>query len=74
MQNQACRELKPEPKQGPTTFNNHTDMDSLPHDTPVPLVEDSNQPIAHKKDVQRCIGHPSLQKIATMLLCFCVKS
>ena len=63
-QNMVGPILSQEPEPSLPTLDDHNGMDSSSHDSLVPMIDDSNQPIAHRKGVRGCIGHPIKKYLA----------
>lgn len=60
MPTQNCQEREPS-RPAP---DNHNGMDSSPYGCLVPMIDDSNQPIAQRKGVRGCTGHPLEKYVA----------
>ena len=45
-------------------LDDHNGTDSSSYDSLVPMIDDSNKPVAHRKGVWGCIGHPIKKYVA----------
>lgn len=60
MQTQHSQSQEP----NPTASDDHNGMDSSPHHTLAPMIDDSDLPIAHRKGVRGCTKHPIERYVA----------